>query len=327
MRKPSDKNYILILAKSNNNQFLADYLRREYGRRYAVDLFETIPGKKPGFDPSKTKLLIIPGYGGGDWNPSPEVIDGFMDYVEAGGNMLVICDSVHEFVKKGWAIVLDKETGEPACYPVEGFDKGNGRLPEHIEYVRVRTKEADAMNSTRTLVGTADAQRRLTSVYRRRGDIFFLRGDFDKERILPFGEIDKNGLNQFEGIGTAKTLFNFLYIRQGKGNIVLSNDHNEEDIGSYLNRCLLYNIKGAVLAKLGFQTDGLFSEYKQDVEFLLGLKSGYRRDVRPHRRFNDEFRRFVYEDILGLWSPARPVRKSLDPALGAIKERIGNMRG
>ena len=325
-RNMNEKKDIYIVPKDGKNMTLAYWVAKTYGSDYKVDwLFadKKVDGspslKETELSPDTTALLIIPGYSGRDWGPSERAKNKMMDYLEAGGNILMICDAIYHFVRQG-IIITDKLE---EVY----FDEGPSRLPENIMFARIKTRSANKVRLCPTIIG-----QKHTKIYRACGPHMVLTQGYDENKILPLGLVEKSCKSHpfahLEDGEPRPQTFNMIYVKQGRGNLVLSSDHNEE----YMPHFLL----GNALASIGMLPHFLARGKKQEAKWMVqstfnmfrcGLE--YMVSGGPlHDRFNSQYRRFMYEEIFGLKNPKGPVPDTaLGPNLMAIKESLARIRG
>jgi len=323
MRKKS----IAIIEKSWLNKTLTAYVGMKYGELYDVD---GVPATLCGMwldsiSPENTSLVIVPGYNISDWEPSARMKNKLVDYVEAGGNMLLVCDAFNLFMNKGrilaradytrkcrkdqehkWSDYLrNAPDDEIVSNPFDTDGLGNHRLPDALSITKFAGEEdKDDLTSDTEIGAYAPDNGKLvapegkdTVLYHAGGDYLSIDRDYDRSRILPLAKVKESSSAypyRYVAPEHRRACFSMVYVRQGAGNILLSSDHNEEYLPDFLKAV------------------------RQNPDVPDGVSNGY----------NEDLRRFMYEEILGLENPrgAMPADE-LDPSLAIIKERIGLMRG
>jgi len=340
MQRPTEKKTIYIVPKDPKNQSLFWSLHRQYGDLYKVDyLYDTEMGHPADYgnnleklDPEHVALTIIPGYSGSQWKADDKVKKAFIDYLEAGGNLLMICDAVLSFIKKGLG-VRETDGRLQEFY----FDEGNNGLPDAIISSKLGTKEAKDNCLARSVVGPHLCEKgelsskfRPTTFYRANSACILLAEDCDADTVLPISRV-RGSCKSYPFAHRNKNeqlmAFNMLYIRQGKGNLVLSLDHNEENpMHFFLSNVVFVAYLGVLCSLDGKKvkvSDVVGNVWDMASYAAKWLKAGGLK----YERFNRGLRRFMYEEMLGLENPRGAIPASkLDPSLAAINERIRTMR-
>jgi|GEM_PF-5004975 len=319
---------IAIIEKSRLNKTLRAYVDTKYGELYDV---EGIPATLcsmwlEGLAPEHTSLVIVPGFNIHGWEPSARTKNKLVDYVETGGNMLLVCDAFNLFMNKGhvlaradWTRKL-KESQERKCgeylknapddeivaTPFDTDCLGNYRLPDTLSIIKFAGDEKDRdYLAADTEIGAyalddgkfVAPESKDTMLYHASGLYLSIKQNYDQSRILPLAKVKESSSThpyRYMEPERRRVLFSMVYVRQGAGNILLSSDHNEEYLPDFLKAA------------------------EENLDIPAAVLSG----------FNEDLRRFMYEEILGLENPrgAMPADE-FDPSLAIIKEKIGLMRG
>jgi hypothetical protein len=345
MQKLEEKKTIYVVPKDSKNWSLFRYIINKYGSLYKVDFLHgkremEALGRDGGFDgepidPDKVALVVIPGYSGDDWNPSERVLGSYIDYLEAGGNLLLVCDAVLSFVKKR-AVVYPDDSGELI---EDCFSKGPSRLPNALICAKLRTEEARNDHYTHSIIGPyffdVEEERaprfRHTGFYRDNSFCIALEAGYDTNTILPISRVHESCKSYPFGHRDKDEMplaFNMLYVKQGKGNLVLSLDHNEEAPSNFF----WHNITLFIGLSIKFAIIGNKERAKDLMETVPHLIANAAKWLKAggykHSGLNSQLRRFMYEDIFGLESPREALKApKLDPSLIAIKEQIDKMKG